>query len=73
MTCKLRIFRLCLGSFLLFFKQTSSNFAKDASQICVAAADFMEKVDEISMFGTLLVSPQPPIMVIQAVEDLEQI
>jgi hypothetical protein len=64
---------LCLGQFLLFFKQTSANFAKDASQICVAAADFMEKVGVTSMLGAFLVSTWPLIMVIQEVENLEQI
>jgi len=50
-TYKLRIFRLCQGQFRLFFKQISANFAKDANQICVAAAGFMAKVGVTSMFG----------------------
>jgi hypothetical protein len=37
--------------FQLFFKQISANFAKDASQICVVATDFMAKVGVTSMFG----------------------
>jgi hypothetical protein len=42
---------LCEGQFRLFSKQISANFAMDASQNCVAAADFMAKVDITSIFG----------------------
>jgi hypothetical protein len=42
---------LCQGQFQLFFKQISANFAEDAIQICVAAADFMANVGVTSMFG----------------------
>jgi hypothetical protein len=50
-TYKLRIFRLCQWQFRVFFRQILGNFAEDASQICVAAANFMAKVGVTSMFG----------------------
>jgi hypothetical protein len=49
---------LCQGQFRLFFKQISANFAKDANQICVAAAGFMAKVGVTSMFGAFYALPQ---------------
>jgi len=47
------------GRFRLFFKQISANFAKDASQICVAVAGFMTNVCVTSMFGAFLYKKMP--------------